>query len=137
MALNDVLPILSNIQFDQASRDQWAGKLGEIHEACARFIAGYLDAVFEATKKPTPRNPEGEIHFEPMVRLARGSEKLKTTEGKREIRRWKRIIEWARVDRAAIDSILEAHPHLKEAYQIVVGAPQTNPEKGKNETPEN
>lgn len=75
--LDELMADLDKVRFDVIRPSHYAGKLGQLEAAWARFMARYLKAGLEATRKLTPRNPEGEVLPLPAVQLMTGNEEIK------------------------------------------------------------
>ena len=76
-SLDEVLAVLDKVRFELIRPSQYAGKLSQLEAAWARFMARYLKAGLEVTRKLTPKNPEGEILPLPAVQLMTGDEDIK------------------------------------------------------------
>ena len=55
---------------------QLAGSYADVERSVARFLASYLKAVLEATKKVTATLPSGEISIHRAMKFAKGTEQL-------------------------------------------------------------
>jgi len=56
--------------------EQLAGSYADVERSVARFLASYLKAVLEATKKVTATSPSGEISIHRAMKFAKGTEQL-------------------------------------------------------------
>jgi len=77
MPLDELMAVLDKVRFEVIRPSQYAGKLRQLEAAWARFMARYLKAGLEATRKLTPKNPEGEVLPLPAVQLMTGNEEIK------------------------------------------------------------
>lgn len=111
--LNALVESLDDFTFDGLSPAQLAGRLGHIEGANARLLAGYLRAALNATRQPTPENPEGKIRIHPAVKLMTGDSALTATKAADII---KQILG---ISPEASASLLE-DPVLKEAYETAL-----------------
>jgi DNA-binding NtrC family response regulator len=71
-----VLEKLQNARFEQRDVGLWAGRLGHWQEQQTRFVARYLAAALEATKRRTPDRPHGALRIHPAVKLMTGDARL-------------------------------------------------------------
>lgn len=77
MSLDDVVTMLDNVDFSRIPREQWAGRIEELETAWARFMARYLKAGLEASRRPAVKNPTGELFLLPALQLLTGNATLK------------------------------------------------------------
>jgi len=72
----NLLSMMREHAFNYSKPADWAGILPELNNAYAQCLANLLKAALEATKKPTPKNPEGEIKIHPAMKLLTGNNNL-------------------------------------------------------------
>ncbi len=110
---DELVRVLSSFTFESTRPAHLAGKLPEIQRAYARFMALYLKAALEATRKPTPEKPDGEVLIHPAMRLITGDSKLTASKAADVIKRLLGI------SPDAVETML-ADPILKEAYETAL-----------------
>lgn len=113
LALIDLVSALEDAFFDPADASAWAGLAPELRRAFALAYGKLFRAALQATRKPTPSNPEGEIKIHPAVKLAMGDSKITASKAADTIKQVMRVDATARIQ-------LEGDPVLKEAYGIAV-----------------
>lgn len=75
-AFDEISRRLNETAFEPREVTLWAGKLGTWQREHARFLARYLGAALEATKRRTPGKPQGVLQIHPAVRLITGDATL-------------------------------------------------------------
>ncbi len=75
--LEEAIAVLEQIRFESMRPSEYAGWLFQLEAAWTRFMARYLKAGLEATRRLTPRNPTGELLPLPALQLLTGDEGLK------------------------------------------------------------
>jgi DNA-binding NtrC family response regulator len=75
---DELFSALESIDFAEMKSSELAGKLASLRGAHAKLLGRYLLAALEATRKPTPEHPDGEIMISPALKLMTGDRKLKT-----------------------------------------------------------
>jgi DNA-binding NtrC family response regulator len=68
-ALTALLERLRHFEFDPEDRGSWAGRFGEVQATVARLLAAYVRAALQATRRPTPENPAGNLMIHPAMKL--------------------------------------------------------------------
>jgi DNA-binding NtrC family response regulator len=111
--LDEVFRVLSGVTFESANPAHLAGKLPEMQGAYARFLALYLKAALEATRKPTPEKPDGEVLIHPAMKLITGDTKLTASKAADMIKRLLGISPEA-AELLLVDAI------LREAYETAL-----------------
>ncbi|MFM8442781.1 MAG: hypothetical protein ACKN9W_05475 [Methylococcus sp.] len=74
--LREWLEIQSRLRFDPQQTGLWARRLDELQRAHYRLMARYLLAAVQATKRCTPKCPQGIIQIHPAAKLATGDDSL-------------------------------------------------------------
>ena len=74
--MREWLEIQSRLRFDSQQTVLWAGRLDELQHAHYRLMARYLLAAVQATKRCTPKFPQGIIQIHPAAKLATGDDSL-------------------------------------------------------------
>ena len=100
-----LMTILENFDFDSIKPEQLVGKLTEMQKVWAKFIARYLKAALETTKKHTPENP--------ALKLITGDSKLSALKAADIIKRLFRIAPEIKKD-------ILTDPVLNEAYNNAI-----------------
>ena len=113
ISLDELIRTLDSFTFESAVPLDITGRLSNIQRAYARFIARYLRASLEATRKPTPEEPKGQIFIHPAVKLMTGDSKLTASKAADLI---KRLLSISHTD---IESLL-SDPILKSAYETAI-----------------
>ncbi|MCP4545548.1 MAG: sigma-54-dependent Fis family transcriptional regulator [bacterium] len=113
LALRDLASALEDACFDPVDASAWAGLAPELRRGFALAYGNLFRAALQATRKPTPSNPEGEIKIHPAVKLAMGDSKITASKAADTIKRVMAVDASARIQ-------LEEDPVLKEAYEIAV-----------------
>lgn len=111
--LEALLDCLNGFAFDSLASNQLAGKLGVIEAAYARLLGGYLKASLNATRQPTPENPDGKSRIHPALKLMTGDSKLPATKAADLV---KQILG---ISDEASDNLLK-DPLLKDAYETAL-----------------
>jgi len=113
--LQDILDALDHLEFSGSAGERflWTGRLPELHATLSRSSAALLKAALQATRKPTPDNPDGKIKIHPAVKLAMGDEKITASKAADVV---KRVISMD----AGVQEESIADPVLGEAYEIAV-----------------
>jgi DNA-binding NtrC family response regulator len=75
---DELFSALESIDFAEMKSSELAGKLTSLRSAHAQLLGRYLLAALEATRKPTPEHPDGEIMISPALKLMTGDKNLKT-----------------------------------------------------------
>jgi DNA-binding NtrC family response regulator len=75
-ALDEVIATLKHVDFAAMAPADWSGRMAELQDACARFMSAYLKAGLLATRRSTPKNPDGTIYPQPAVKLLTGNAEL-------------------------------------------------------------
>lgn len=110
--LDSLIEILENFNFDYLHKEQLKGKLPEIRDAYARFVANYLAAVLKATLSYNSRSPEGEIAYHPAVKWMTNDFEMKATPAKRLLNNLLKI------SPESIKKILDSEPLLQKAVNL-------------------
>ena len=113
VAPRDLVSALEDACFDPSDASAWAGLAPELRRAFALAYGDLFRAALQATRKPTPSNPEGEIKIHPAVKLAMGNPKITGSQAADTIKRVMALDASARIQ-------LKEDPVLKEAYEIAV-----------------
>jgi DNA-binding NtrC family response regulator len=111
--LGVLLASLDSFTFDALPSNQLAGKLRDIEAACARLLGRYLKAALNATRQPSPDNPDGKLRIHPAVKLMTGDPSLPATKAADKV---KQILG---LSNAASVSLLE-DPILNDAYKTAL-----------------
>jgi DNA-binding NtrC family response regulator len=74
--MREWLETQSHLRFDPQQTVLWAGRLDELQLAHYRLMARYLLAAVQATKRCTPKCPQGIIQIQPAAKLATGNDSL-------------------------------------------------------------
>lgn len=85
--LDGLMRIMEGLRFDPAKPVTLAGKLERLKEAYSQLLARYLAAALQATSRPTPACPEGEVFISPAIKLMTGNRQLSTGEAADEVKR--------------------------------------------------
>lgn len=75
--LADVLAALDSLRFEEMPVTDFLGRFAELDSAWARFMARYLKAGLQATRRISSRHPQGEILPLPALQLLTGDSNLK------------------------------------------------------------
>lgn len=102
---------IEEFEWDMRQPQVWAGCHPSLARAFAVCQAGLLKAALEATKRPTPANPQGEILIHPAVKLLTGNSTLTASKAADFIKRLLTLPD-------DIQQEILADPQLNEAYQI-------------------
>jgi hypothetical protein len=68
---------MRQIRFEEITDSEYFGKLPQLQAAWARFMAEYLKAGLQMTRRYSPRHPEGELLPLPALQLLTGDPNLK------------------------------------------------------------
>ncbi len=79
VTLDEALEILEALDFEGFRGPDLAGALARVQGSCARFVARLMTAALEATRRPTPEDPEGKVLIHPAMKLLTGNPKLTAT----------------------------------------------------------
>ncbi len=74
--LEGLLQGLEKHEFLESEIAEWSGSLPRIQRVFAQFLARCLKAGIQATKKPTPENPGGDLKIHPALKLLTGNNEL-------------------------------------------------------------
>lgn len=85
--VDELIRAIELFWFNPENPSSLAGKLPKLKRAYTGLLARYLAAALKATRKPTPENPDGEIHISPALKLMRGEKLLTTSQAADEIKR--------------------------------------------------
>jgi DNA-binding NtrC family response regulator len=88
-SLEEILQDLLSFDFGALRRDHLEGRLPELQKACGEFVACYLKAVLEATKKPVERT----IQLTPAVKMATGDAGIMPTQAKDIVKKLLKVIQ--------------------------------------------
>lgn len=75
-SLDGLMTQMANTIVDARNVEAWAGKLDKLQSEYARLVARILQAALDATKRRTPRVPEGQIQIHPAGKLLTGDPSL-------------------------------------------------------------
>lgn len=125
--IDSLKQIINKFQFDVHNPNFWAGKLSDIENMYAHFIARYLRASLEATKRITPENPNGKILIHPAVKLMTGDSTISASKAADVI---KKLLGFSSKYKDTISS----DPILKQAYEIAL---RLRPKKQKSKKEQN
>jgi DNA-binding NtrC family response regulator len=76
-SMQEVIAMLNSTRIDGVAPAEYAGKWFELQEAWGHFLARYLKAGLEATRRLRPGNPAGEVLPLPAVQFLTGDSNLK------------------------------------------------------------
>jgi two-component system response regulator HydG len=107
-----LVEILKTYDLESFKKEDLKGKLPQIQDAYALFLARYLIAALKATLTYTSKKPEGEISYHPAMKLIANDFDMKATPAKRLLNNLLKI------SPGAIKDLLEAEPILKEAIEL-------------------
>lgn len=107
-----IIEVLKRFDFDHFKKEDVKGKLPQIQDAYALFVAKYLIAAFKATLSYTSKKPEGEISYHPAMKLIAEDFDMKATPAKRLLNNLLKI------SPGAIKDLFDAEPILKEAVTL-------------------
>lgn len=107
-----IIEDLKGFDFGHFKREDLKGKLPQIQDAYAHFLAKYLMAALKATLNYTSKKPGGEISYHPAMKLIAGDFDMKATPAKRLLNNLLKI------SPDAIKELVEADPVLKEAILL-------------------
>lgn len=85
--LDDLIRAMEQVEFTTVKPAALAGRLTKLKSAYYQLLARYLAAALQATSKPTPERPDGEIFISPAVKLMTGDKNLSTGEAADEVKR--------------------------------------------------
>lgn len=105
-----------------------AGQLPNLQIAYARLLARFLNAALEATRKPTPENPEGDIEITPALKLITGKGKLSTSKAADYVKRLLKIAP------ESVEPLLDELPALREAHETALQLRPTRPHSKKKKS---
>jgi len=112
-SLDDLISLIKGFTMDGIESAALVGKLSEIQAAHARLIARFLKAALEATSKPTPDHPEGEIFIHPAIKLITGNKVVSASKAADIIKRLLRLS-------PEIEESLMKDAVLHEAYETAL-----------------
>jgi len=111
--LDALLRTVTDFSFQALKPEHLAGKFSEVQSASARLIVGCLKAALEATRKPTPENPAGQILIHPAMKLITGNSGLTASQAADIIKRLPKLCPESQ-------EFIMAEPVVKEAYETAV-----------------
>lgn len=115
--LAELIDCISSTTFEKQKTEDWAGQLLVLQAAQARLAARFLQAALEATKRCTPKNPQGSLHIHPAIKLMTGDSTLTATRSADLIKRLLAPIE-TELDgdlREAFDTALRLRPRSSKS----------------------
>jgi len=74
--LESLLNVMGQCIFPAKEIENWTGQFDKIQLEYSRFLARYLQAALDATKRRTPSDPHGQIQIHPAVKLMTGNTML-------------------------------------------------------------
>jgi len=87
-SIDDFLEIMNSFNFDHLGKNQLMGNLGDLEYSFAWFLARYLNASIDETRKgQSIENPKGNILYTPAFTLIAGDPYLSPDFSKKQIRR--------------------------------------------------
>jgi DNA-binding NtrC family response regulator len=107
-----IIKDLKGFDFDYFKKEDVKGKLPQIQDAYALFLAKYLIAALKATLTYSSKKPGGEISYHPAMKLIAEDFDMKATPAKRLLNNLLKI------SPGAIKELVEAEPILKEAVLL-------------------
>lgn len=117
-----LLGSMAHFEFDPVDRAAWAGQFGQFQSAIADLIAKYIKVALEASRRPTPENPAGDLLIHPAMKLLTGDRDLTASQAADFI---KRQLNLSPADRERIlqDDV------LREAHEIAIRLRPTSAKK--------
>lgn len=86
-SIDGLLELLQRFEFAHLGKPTLVGNLGDLEHAFSLFLARYLRAAINETKKGnTIDNPEGDIYYHPAFKLIAGDPAIKPDAAKKHIR---------------------------------------------------
>jgi DNA-binding NtrC family response regulator len=76
LGLTAAIGVLERLDFSRIPSHELLGRYGDLEAAFARASMGYLRACLEVVRKPTVKNPDGDILVQPAVKLMLGDAKV-------------------------------------------------------------
>lgn len=107
--------------FEHVEPQALVGRLPDLQSAYARLLARFLNAALEATRRPTPENPTGDIEITPAVKLITGNSNLSTSKAADYVKRLLRVAPMS------VEPLLDELPALREAYETALRLRPTRP----------
>lgn len=74
-----VSAFLGSVEFKSMAPEDLAAKLGQLESSWAKFMAEYVKAALNATRRRTPENPSGELLVHPAIKLITGDRTIKAS----------------------------------------------------------
>ena len=109
---DSIIGVLKSFDFGHFKKEDVKGKLQQIQDAYAFFLAKYLIAALKVTFSYTINKPGGEISYHPAMKLIVEDFKMKATPAKRLLN------SLLKISPGAIKELVEAEPILKEAISL-------------------
>lgn len=113
ISLDELIATLERFEFDDRAATVWAGKLPRVQQAIGKLLVAYLRSGLQATRKPTPENPVGELRIHPALKLITGDATLTASKAADIIKKLVRTAAFGR-------DIMPDDPLVREAYDTAL-----------------
>jgi DNA-binding NtrC family response regulator len=112
-SLDALITEMNEFQFENIKPAALLNKLNLLQEAYAHLAAQLLKAALQATSKPTPDNPEGDLLIHPAIKLVTGDKTITASKAADVIKRLFAL-------HPEVEKLLDADPVLKQAYETAL-----------------